>query len=158
MYIRAAAEDERCIFCIFNAQEALLWKVYALEGAPEKMHITDREEQPLLTIQPASLSLYPKYHVSVAGLERVRVVYKSGLSSNPTLTGAGWIILGEVCTGNYSVQDRDGKDVFRHEKKWGSVGEYVELETSLSEHLLLSAGIAVAIDQTIVITPRVQPV
>lgn len=158
LYIREATSGDRCLFYIFDAKEELLWKVYALDGAPGKMHMTDMEGQPLLTIQPASLSLHPKYHLSIAGLERVRVVYKSGLSANPTLTGIGWVILGEVCTGNYSVQDRNEQNIFNHEKKWSPGGEYIELEVPLSEHLLLAAGIAVTINQTLVVMPQIQPI
>ncbi len=158
LYIRAAADEAQCVFYIFDRREELLWKVHLVDGTPGKMQLSDMDGQTLLNIQPSIVSLYPKYHVSIAGMERVRIVYKAGFSRNPALTGIGWDISGEVCTGNYAVQDRGGQTIFNHEKKWGAGGEYVELETILPENALLAAGIAVAIDQTIVVTPQAQPV
>ena len=158
LYIRTAVGEEQCLFYVFDHKEELLWKVHLTDGTPGKMRILHPDGQTLLTVQPALVSFCPKFHLSIAGLERVRVAYKQGLSHNPTLAGTGWVLSGEVCTGAYSVHDRAGNPVFNHQKKWGPGGEYAELEVPLSEHFLLSAGIVVTIDQTMTATPQPQPV
>jgi len=157
--MKIATDEGNTLFYLYDGDENLVWRVSQGDGTSGKMYIADEKGEELLHVTPAIVSLHPKYHLSIAGIERVRVGYKSGLGCNPTLTGAGgWSLLGNACAGEYSVVDRDKQVIFSHERKWGTGGEYVQLEVPQSQQLLLSAGIAATIDQTILITPQAQPV